>query len=67
MTLDEWRKSQGMSYPVLARKRGAAGATVARRWCLPSDHKDRMIPSPKFMRVIQDSTHGAVQPNDFYR
>lgn len=67
MTLEDWRNSKSMSYSALAKKLGASHATVVRRWCLPSDHKDRMIPAPKFMAIIHEATSGAVQANDFYR
>jgi transcriptional regulator with XRE-family HTH domain len=67
MTLEEWRNKKKLSYPQLAKKLGAAHGTVARRWCLPKDHKDRMIPSPKFMAIIHESTLGEVTANDFYR
>jgi len=67
MTLEEWRKSKKFTYADLAKKLGASHATVVRRWCLPNDHKDRMIPAPNFMLIIQESTMGQVTPNDFYR
>jgi transcriptional regulator with XRE-family HTH domain len=67
MKLEIWRKKRNLSYPQLAEKLGASHATVVRRWCLPNDHKDRMIPSPKFMAIIQESTLGEVTANDFYR
>ena len=67
MTLERWRQAQGYSYAKLAQKVGASHATVARRWCLPADHKDRMMPAPKFMRLIELASLGQVKPNDFYR
>jgi len=67
MQLEEWRKKKNLSYVQLAKKLGASHATVVRRWCLPGDHKDKMIPSPKFMRIITESSLGEVSPNDFYR
>ncbi len=67
MKLEDWRNKRGLSYVQLAKKLGASHATVVRRWCLPADHKDRMIPAPKFMTIIQESTMGEVTPNDFYR
>lgn len=67
MTLEEWRKKKGYSYAKLAEILDASHATVARRWCLPKDHKDRMIPAPKFMETITNASLGEVQANDFYR
>jgi len=67
MQLDDWRKKKNLSYVQLAKKLGASHATVVRRWCLPADHKDKMIPSPKFMRIISESSLGEVSPNDFYK
>ncbi len=67
MTLNEYRTQHKLSFERLATICGARHATVARRWCLPTNHKDRMIPNKKFMLVIQNITMGAVQPNDFYR
>ena len=67
MTLEDWRNKKGLSYSQLAKKLGASHATVVRRWCLPSDHKDRMIPAKKFMTIIHQSTMGEVTANDFYR
>ena len=67
MTLEQWRQAQGYSYAKLAQKVGASHATVARRWCLPADHKDRMMPTPEFMRLIELASLGQVKPNDFYR
>jgi|TARA_R110000868_G_scaffold314293_1_gene575245 transcriptional regulator with XRE-family HTH domain len=67
MQLDEWRKKKNLSYVQLAKKLGASHATVVRRWCLVGEHKDKMIPSPKFMRIISESTFGEVSANDFYK
>ena len=67
MTLEDWRNKKGLSYSQLAKKLGASHATVVRRWCLPAEHKDRMIPAPKFMTIIHQSTMGEVTANDFYR
>lgn len=66
MTLDQWRKRKGHSYKALAEMIGATHASVARRWCLPLDDDDYMIPKPKYMLSIVEVTGGAVQPNDFY-
>tara|TARA_X000001382_G_scaffold109039_2_gene85131 strand:- start:1594 stop:1806 length:213 start_codon:yes stop_codon:yes gene_type:complete len=66
MTLDEFRKSNGWSYSELARQLGASHATVARRWCLTKNHKDKTIPSSTFMNRIVDKSMGKVQPNSFY-
>lgn len=67
MTLDQYRKSNRLSLAALAAQLGASHATVVRRWCLPLEHPQSMIPSPQFMLRIVDLTGGAVQPNDFYR
>lgn len=67
MLLNEYRTQNKLSFQKLATICGAGHATVARRWCLPTNHKDRMIPNKKFMQIIQNVTMGAVQPNDFYR
>jgi len=67
MRLDQYRLSKGLSYSALARLTKASHATVVRRWCLPTGHKDKKIPAPKFMMRIQEITGGSVQPNDFYR
>ncbi len=66
MTLEDYRKQQKLSYKQLAELLGASHATVARRWCLGIDHKDRMIPAPDFMERIVLVTDGSVMPNDFY-
>ena len=67
MTMNEWRLSQRMSYQKLAEKVGASHAAVARRWCLPAGHKDRMVPARKFMLRIIEATLGQVKADDFYR
>ena len=66
MTLDQRRCRKRLSYSKLAKLLGAPHATVARRWCLPADHKDRMIPSPKYMARVVQLSDGSVTPNDFY-
>tara|TARA_R100001460_G_scaffold18936_1_gene39826 strand:+ start:1006 stop:1215 length:210 start_codon:yes stop_codon:yes gene_type:complete len=67
MTLREFKDQNKMSYAKLAAMIGASHATIARRFCLPRTHKDRMIPSAKYMDAIMTVTDGAVTPNDFYR
>ena len=67
MTLREFKDQNKMSYAKLAAMIGASHATIARRFCLPKTHKDRMIPSAKYMTAIMTVTDGAVTPNDFYR
>lgn len=67
MTLREFKDQNKMSYAKLAAMIGASHATIARRFCLPKTHKDRMIPSAKYMDAIMTVTDGAVTPNDFYR
>ena len=66
MTLNDFRVAQGWSFGELARQTGAAHATVARRWCLPSDDRERKIPAARFMQTIVTISNGAVMPNDFY-
>lgn len=60
MTLEEWRKAQGMTYQQLADKVGAGNATVVRRWCL-----NEMIPAPEFQMALQIASLGAVGPWSF--
>ena len=66
MQLDDYRRQNGMTYAELASKLGAAEATVARRWCLPSGQKGRAIPNEHFMRRIIEVSGSEVLPNDFY-
>ena len=66
MTLEEYRQAQGLTYSKLAKLIGAKHATIARRYCLPHGHKDRMIPQVEYMERIVNFTGGMVQPNDFY-
>jgi hypothetical protein len=66
MTLDQWRISKRFSYSKLAEQLGAPHATVARRWCLPAEHNNRVIPSGKYMERVVLLTNGSVTPNDFY-
>lgn len=66
MILDTFRKNRGWSYSELARQVGASHATVARRWCLAHDHKDRLIPNEFYMDRIVLLSAGEVMPNDFY-
>ena len=67
MKLIEYKQQKKISYAKLASLIGASHATIARRFCLPKTHKDRMIPSAKYMAAIMTVTDGAVTPNDFYR
>ncbi|MGB0467944.1 MAG: helix-turn-helix domain-containing protein [Pontibacterium sp.] len=66
MTLDEYRRANKLTYKQLAEQLGASHPTIARRYCLPIGHKDRMIPNMEYMERIMTITSGAVQPNDFY-
>lgn len=66
MTLLEFKQRNKLSYARLAALIGADHATIARRFCLPKTHKDRMIPSARYMDAIITATNGAVTPNDFY-
>ena len=66
MKLNDWREKRGYSYRNLAQILGAGGATTVRRWCLPIEHRDRLIPSPKYMQMIVDLSNSEVMPNDFY-
>ena len=60
MTLEEWRKKRGLSYTALAELLVAGNAGVVRKWCLPRDHKDSVVPNDENMMVIQQTTLGAV-------
>jgi len=62
MKLEAWRKEQGWSYDRLAKKVGAAQASVVRRWCL-----GQVMPSPEFQLYVQEATGGAVGPSDWPR
>lgn len=66
MTLEEYRQSNKLTYGKLAELIGAKHPTIARRYCLPIGHADRMIPNFDYMERIVTVTAGAVQPNDFY-
>jgi hypothetical protein len=71
LRLEDWRKTKlrggkPMSYSVLANGIGVSHATVARRYCLPFDHKDFSRPAEDIMLNIQEFTMGSVTPNDFY-
>jgi ribosome-binding protein aMBF1 (putative translation factor) len=70
MTLNEWRKNKGWSYGKLADRLGTKHATNARRWCLPQQHPDHLVPSnrgaTKYMDRIIKLTNGEVMPNDFF-
>ena len=66
MTLKEYKDQNNLSYARLAKLIGVSHATVARRYCLPKEHKDHMIPKLKFMIAIMTVSGGAVTPNDFY-
>ena len=66
MKLKQFKSEKELSYGQLASRLGAAHATIVRRWCLPRDHKDHMIPSEKYMKAIINYTQSAVMPNDFY-
>jgi len=67
MKLEQFRSNKKLSYGQLASRLGANHATIVRRWCLPKGHKQRMIPSEKYMDNIINYTQSAVMPNDFYR
>jgi hypothetical protein len=60
MILDTFRRQKGWSYSELARQVDASHATVARRWCLPFGHKDRLIPNELFMDRIVLLSNGEV-------
>ena len=71
MRLEDWRqtKKRGgkpISYSVLANGIGESHATVARRYCLPFQHKDFSRPAEESMLNIQEFTMGMVKPNYFY-
>ena len=67
MKINEWRNDRGYSYRKLAKIINAGGATTVRRWCLPDGHKDKLIPSPRYMKMIIDLSNGEVMPNDYFR
>lgn len=67
MKLEQFRQNKELSYGQLASRLGAKHATIVRRWCLPKNHKNRMVPSEKYMNRIINYTQSAVMPNDFYR
>lgn len=70
MTLNAYRLMKGWSYGQLAQRLGTKHAQMARRWCLPMDHTDYLVPSnrgaTKYMSRILELTRGEVQPNDFF-
>ena len=61
---------KGWSYGQLAQRLGTKHAQMARRWCLPMDHADYLVPSnrgaTRYMSRILQLTNGEVQPNDFF-
>ena len=65
MTLGEYRLEKNLSYKKLAEKLGFKEATVARRWCLPKQHKQALTPSARHLSLILEVTMGSVTPNDF--
>jgi len=67
MKLEQFRLDKKLSYGQLASRLGAKHATIVRRWCLPKNHLQKMIPSERYMTAIINYTQSAVQPNDFYR
>tara|TARA_B100000989_G_scaffold118022_1_gene86852 strand:- start:441 stop:653 length:213 start_codon:yes stop_codon:yes gene_type:complete len=66
LTLDDYRKKKNWSYGQLAHLLDAGHAQMARRWCLPMKHKDRLVPRQRYMSRIIELTKGEVQPNDFF-
>lgn len=60
MTLEEWRNKRGLSYTALAELLVAGNAGVVRKWCLPRDHKDSVVPNDENMMIIQQTTLGDV-------
>tara|TARA_R100000234_G_scaffold71117_1_gene43726 strand:- start:505 stop:726 length:222 start_codon:yes stop_codon:yes gene_type:complete len=66
MHLNDYRLKKGWHYTDLARLVGVKHATIVRRWCLPFDDKERLIPRQENMDKIIALTDGEVMPNDFY-
>ncbi|HAI41874.1 MAG TPA: hypothetical protein DCM40_29020 [Maribacter sp.] len=67
MTLKDYMLEKKIkSYGRLAQLLGIKHSKIVQRWCLPFDHKERVIPSPVYMDRIIKATQGAVMPNDFY-
>ena len=70
--LEVWRKNKklgsrtGMTYRELAKQIGVSDAAVARRYCLPLDHKDFSRPADHIMQNIIMLTMGEVGIPDFY-
>ena len=70
--LEVWRKNKklgsriGMTYRALANQIGVSDAAVARRYCLPLDHKDFSRPADHIMENIIVLTMGEITIPDFY-
>lgn len=61
MTLEQWRQNEGLTYSQLATLLGLKDGSSARRYCLPSDHKDHRYPrSADLRRRIANLTEGRV-------
>lgn len=64
MQLEEWRRSQGLTYSELGQMIGT-GTEMARRFCLPLGQRWRNNPSIPQLLKIMEITGGAVQAHDF--
>lgn len=64
MTLEEWRRIEGLSYARLGQMIGVTEET-ARRYCLPEDHSLARFPDRPRLRTIHRMSGGQVTPNDF--
>lgn len=65
MTLEEWRKAQGLTLEQLAEKLGVH-TTTAWAWCVDRADPRALVPKRKRMDKIGALTGGAVQPASFY-
>lgn len=64
MTLDEYRRQEGLSLEKLGENIGVSEET-ARRYCLPEDHPMSRMPNRELLRTIYKVSGGQVTPNDF--
>jgi predicted transcriptional regulator len=64
MTLEEFRKEEGLSLEKLGLLIGVSEET-ARRYCLPETDSMSRFPNRRTLRTIYTITRGRVTPNDF--
>ncbi len=68
MTLNDWRKKEGLSYYNLGLKIGYRGinpATNAQRICLTTKN-DKRFPKPHIVEKIREITNNEVDYKDLY-